>query len=358
MAILGIDVSHHQGVIDWDAVKGSGVKFAIVRVSYSTRRDDTQFERNIAECERLGIPHGVYIYSLATSIDEAISEAEKVISALNGRKLEMPVFYDLESERTRNCSSDVIQAIATSFCKKIEESGYKTGIYANKNWFTNILKGEYFDKCLKWVAQYNDKLTYSAENIMMWQYSSDGAVNGIKGRVDMNKCYYEIEGVSDDGSVAVPSATTIPFADKTDEELASMVLRGELGNGEDRKARLGSRYNAVQNIVNGRPSAPQKKSVDEIAREVINGKWGVNPDRKNRLLQAGYNPDEVQNRVNQLMGANTGSAPKPQARTYKVKSGDTLSAIAKRYGTTVNAIAQANGISNPNRIYVGQILKV
>jgi LysM repeat protein len=192
----------------------------------------------------------------------------------------------------------------------------------------------------------------------MWQYSSDGAVNGIKGRVDMNKCYYEIEGVADDGSVAVPTAPTIPFADKTDEELASMVIRGELGNGEDRKARLGSRYNAVQNIVNGRPSAPQKKSVDEIAREVINGKWGVNPDRKNRLLQAGYNPDEVQNRVNQLMGANTGSAPKPQARTYKVKSGDTLSAIAKRYGTTVNAIAQANGIANPNRIYVGQILKV
>lgn len=229
MAILGIDVSHHQGVIDWDAVKGSGVKFAIVRVSYSTRRDDTQFERNISECERLGIPHGVYIYSLATSIDEAISEAEKVIGALNGRKLEMPVFYDLESERTRNCSSDVIQAIATSFCKKIEESGYKTGIYANKNWFTNILKGEYFDKCLKWVAQYNDKLTYSAENIMMWQYSSDGAVNGIKGRVDMNKCYYEIEGVADDGSVAVPTAPTIQVSAPAPQKTNRLAVDGILG---------------------------------------------------------------------------------------------------------------------------------
>lgn len=229
MAILGIDVSHHQGVIDWDAVKGSGVKFAIIRVSYSTRRDDTQFERNISECERLGIPHGVYIYSLAESVEDAIAEAEKVISALNGRKLEMPVFYDLESERTRNCSSDVIQAIATSFCKKIEESGYKTGIYANKNWFTNILKGEYFDKCLKWVAQYNDKLTYSAENIMMWQYSSDGAVNGIKGRVDMNKCYYEIEGVADDGSVAVPSAPTIPVSAPAPQKANRLAVDGILG---------------------------------------------------------------------------------------------------------------------------------
>ena len=224
MAILGIDVSHHQGVIDWDAVKGSGVKFAIIRVSYSTRRDDTQFERNISECERLGIPHGVYIYSLAESVEDAIAEAEKVIRALNGRKLEMPVFYDLESERTRNCSSDVIQAIATSFCKKIEESGYKTGIYANKNWFTNILKGEYFDKCLKWVAQYNDKLTYSAENIMMWQYSSDGAVNGIKGRVDMDWCYYEV-----DSPVNVPSASTVPVSAPAPQNTNRLAVDGILG---------------------------------------------------------------------------------------------------------------------------------
>ena len=229
MASLGIDVSHHQGVIDWDAVKGSGVKFAIIRVSYSTRRDDTQYERNIAECERLGIPHGVYIYSLAESVEDAIAEAEKVIGTLNGRKLEMPVFYDLESERTRNCSSDVIQAIATTFCKKIEESGYRTGIYANKNWFTNILKGEFFDKCLKWVAQYNDKLTYSAENIMMWQYSSDGAVNGIKGRVDMNKCYYEIEGVADDGSVTVPSAPTVPVSAPAPQKTNRLAVDGILG---------------------------------------------------------------------------------------------------------------------------------
>jgi GH25 family lysozyme M1 (1,4-beta-N-acetylmuramidase) len=224
MAILGIDVSHHQGVIDWDAVKSSGVKFAIVRVSYSTRRDDTQFERNIAECERLGIPHGVYIYSLAESVEDAIAEAEKVISDLNGRKLEMPVFYDLESERTRNCSSDAIQAIATSFCKKIEESGYRTGIYANKNWFTNILKGEYFDKCLKWVAQYNDKLTYSAENIMMWQYSSDGAVNGIKGRVDMDWCYYEV-----DSPVNVPDASTVQVSAPAPQKANRIAVDGILG---------------------------------------------------------------------------------------------------------------------------------
>ena len=252
MASLGIDVSHHQGVIDWDAVKGSGVKFAIVRVSYSTRRDDTQFERNISECERLGIPHGVYIYSLAESVEDAIAEAEKVISALNGRKLEMPVFYDLESERTRNCSSDAIQAIATSFCKKIEESGYRTGIYANKNWFTNILKGEYFDKCLKWVAQYNDKLTYSAENIMMWQYSSDGAVNGIKGRVDMDWCYYEV-----DSPVNVPGASTVQVSAPAPQKTNRIAVDGILGT-ESVKAMQRWLGTPVDGVVSGQLSSCAK----------------------------------------------------------------------------------------------------
>ena len=102
-----------------------------------------------------------------------------------------------------------------------------------------------------------------------------------------------------------------------------------------------------------KPAAPAKKSEDTIAAEVIAGKWGNGQDRINRLKKAGYNPATIQAKVNAKLGAN-----KPAARTYTVRAGDNLSAIASRYGTTYQALAAKNNIANPNLIYPGQVLKI
>ncbi|WP_346920934.1 glycoside hydrolase family 25 protein [Clostridium sp. UBA7339] len=193
MNLKGIDVSHHQGNIDWDKVK-SQIGYAILSVGYGdniTSQDDKQFNRNAKECTRLGIPFGVYIYSYATSTVQAKSESEHVLRLIKGYKLDYPVYYDLEDANTTGkCSNKLIADMTEVFCNAIEKAGYWAGIYANTSWFNNKLTDSRFNKWVKWVAQYNSVCTYKG-NHDMWQYSSSGKVNGITGNVDMNYCYID-----------------------------------------------------------------------------------------------------------------------------------------------------------------------
>lgn len=193
MKLKGIDVSHHQGVIDWDRVK-SQVDYAILSVGYGdniSSQDDKQFKRNADECTRLGIPFGVYIYSYAASIDQAKSEAEHVLRMIKGYKLDYPIYYDLEDAGTTGkCSNKQIADMAEVFCNTIESKGYWVGIYANTSWFTNKLTDGRFNKWVKWVAQYANSCTYTG-SYDMWQYASDGKINGIAGNVDVNYCYVD-----------------------------------------------------------------------------------------------------------------------------------------------------------------------
>ena len=302
--LKGIDVSTYQGTINWDKVKADGVQYAILRCGYGsdlTYQDDGKFKFNAKECERLGIPYGVYIYSYANNIEKACSEADHVLRVIKGCKLDYPVFYDLEDAGTTGkCSKDLIAKIAEAFCNRIEKYGYKVGIYANLNWFNNLLTDSVFDKWDKWVAQYNKECTYKGK-YTMWQYTSSGKVDGINGNVDMNYCYVDY------------------LSGKTVEQ---------------------------------KPVAPAKKSNDVIAQEVIDGKWGNGTERKNRLTDAGYDYDAVQKIVNDKL------QDSDDVQYYTVKSGDTLGAIAKKYGTTYQKLAKLNGIANPNKIYAGQKIRV
>ena len=130
--------------------------------------------------------------------------------------------------------------------------------------------------------------------------------------------------------------------------LVNETKSGKYGNGDTRKVVLGSRYTEVQNKIN---AAFARKSNEQIAQEVLAGKWGNGNDRKNRLSAAGYDYNTIQNIVNGKSGASS-------AQYYTVQSGDTLSGIASKYGTSYQKVAQLNGISNPNVIYVGQRLRV
>jgi len=193
MKLKGIDVSHHQGVIDWNKVKGQ-IDYAILSVGYGddiASQDDKQFHRNAKECTRLGIPFGVYIYSYAMNLAQAKSEADHTLRMIKGYKLDYPVYYDLEDAGTTGkCSNKVIADMAEVFCNVIENAGYWAGIYANTSWFNNKLTDSRFSRWVKWVAQYNTVCTYTGKHDM-WQYASDGKVNGISGNVDMNYCYVD-----------------------------------------------------------------------------------------------------------------------------------------------------------------------
>ena len=187
----GIDVSEHNGQVNWDKVKADGVDFAIIRCGYGSddeSQDDKQWSRNIAECERLDIPYGVYLYSYANTLKKAKSEAKHVLRLLKGHYPEYPIYYDLEDDKmTKPLSSNLKGEIAQAFCSKVLSAGYEVGIYANLDWWTNQLTDEVFknENWSKWIAQYNTTCDYKGK-YDIWQCTSIGKVEGISGNVDIN----------------------------------------------------------------------------------------------------------------------------------------------------------------------------
>ena len=198
----GVDVSEWNREIDWDAVAADGVKYAIIRVGYGSDyadQDDRYWERNVSECERLGIPYGVYIYSYAKNADMARSEADHVLRLIKGHDLSYPVYFDMEDKSQFNATGGdptELAKIASAFSEKIEAAGYEVGIYANRNWFTNYLTDPVFDNWVRWVAEYGVSQCQYGGEYGMWQLSSGGRVKGIDypaddegGRVDVNLMY-------------------------------------------------------------------------------------------------------------------------------------------------------------------------
>lgn len=190
----GIDVSSHQGSIDWESVAADGIDFAIIRSSYGwlddmtdTSQQDRYLKQNAAACESLGIPYGIYHYSyanLSISSEAGTCEAEYVLNAISGLHPTLPIYYDLEdASLPKNTSS--LATIATQFCEKIADEGYVPGVYANLNWWTNYLTDSSFDSWSRWVAQYNSECTYTGD-YRYWQCTSEGSVDGISGNVDLD----------------------------------------------------------------------------------------------------------------------------------------------------------------------------
>lgn len=194
-SIAGIDVSEHQGDIDWNAVKNAGIEFAIIRVGYRTYGGgeitlDTTFEQNLRNADAAGIKTGVYFFSQAIDPEEAIEEADAVIDAIRPYNITYPVIFDWElivgdSARTDAMTVDNLADACISFCERVKSAGYTPMIYQNKNttmFKLDLPKLKDYDF---WLAEYGDKPTYYYD-YQMWQYSSKGKVPGINGEVDMN----------------------------------------------------------------------------------------------------------------------------------------------------------------------------
>ncbi len=194
--VLGIDVSKWNGTIDWNAVKNAGVNYVIIRCGYrgsSTGAliEDPTFRANIKGATSSGLKVGVYFFTQAVNEVEAVEEASMVLSLISGYNISYPVFLDVEPSggRADSISADTRTAVCNAFCQTIANSGYATGIYANKTWLTSKINVGSLGSSYKiWLAQYAATVSYGGK-YQMWQYSSKGSVPGIKGNVDMNLSY-------------------------------------------------------------------------------------------------------------------------------------------------------------------------
>lgn len=198
-AIPGIDVSEFQNKVNWEKVKKAGAEFAIIRLGYSSAGDgslhlDARYEENIKGALDAGIKVGVYFFSQAIDTDEAVSEAEYVAKHLRGYDITGPVAFDMEpvgeDDRIEDLTRDDKTEIADAFCRAIESHGYRSMIYGNPSWISNHLNLSYLTDHNIWLAHYTWATDYPYE-FAMWQYSSEGKVDGIKGNVDLNMYFGE-----------------------------------------------------------------------------------------------------------------------------------------------------------------------
>lgn len=315
MAMHGIDISHWQDGIDLAQVPHD---FAIIKATegmdYVNELCDGWVQQEIS----LGKCWGVYHFINGGVAAE--TEADNFLSHIEGYIGHGIICVDWEDDGRNQAWQD--ESYLRAFCQRIiDRTGIKPVIYASLKFFPWQVASDL--DCGQWVAQYasNDQTGYQDApwnegqyGCAIRQYSSHGRIGGYNADLDIDKFY-------GDASAWAAYAT------------------------------------GGQGAVNVQPAPapePAKLSNDEIASQVIAGQWGDGDDRRNRLSAAGYDPDAVQAIVNDRLGASS----QPATQTYTVQSGDTLSGIAAAYGTSWQHLAEINGISNPDVIYAGQVLTV
>ena len=257
MEKLGIDVSHYQKDINWLEVAKAGKDFAILKAMYEAQshRKDEYFEANYKGAGNNGIARGVYIFIASASIADPHGDANALLRHLADRKLEYGIWLDFEADVLARQGKQKIEELAYIYGNAFRSAGYYTGIYCNKDWYGRLISDKLKHDFDFWIARYpkNDTGVYNPQSSLKpsytqavaWQYSSKGKVPGIAGNVDLD--------VDFDG------------------------------------------------VVNLIAKEPFKKTNAEIAREVLEGKWGTktsNPSRKKLLTMAGYDYNEIQRLVN------------------------------------------------------------
>lgn len=196
-AVTGIDVSEHQREIDWVAVKADGIDFAIIRMGFRGSSQgglfvDERFYENLNGAIDAGLDVGVYFYSQANCVEEAVEEAEYVLAGISGYTLQCPVFYDWEegtprSERLNGVSMSDVSKFSAAFCETVKAAGYDAGVYFNQKLGYSMKLYELDDYSF-WLAEYNDAMTF-AFDAQYWQYTYQGTVDGISTTVDLDLRY-------------------------------------------------------------------------------------------------------------------------------------------------------------------------
>ena len=321
MEVRGIDISSYQKGINFDAIKSS-VEFAILRAGFTGwggdgtgKNKDSCFEDFYKQAKAKGIPVGAYWYSCANTYEKGKAEAEYMYkNCLKGKQFEYPICMDVEEDRHQRVGKAKMAEAIKGFCEYLEGKGYYVSIYANSNYFNNFIDTANLKQYDKWLAVWtSNKPSFKYGDFGMWQNSSSGNIGGM--RIDTDYAYKDYPNIMKSNGLNGYSKTAVT------------------------------------------PAEPeiQRKTNEELANEVIDGKWGNGEDRKVALTNAGYNYDEVQAIVNQKMGTTKASSKK----YHTVVKGDTLWGIAQKYygdGNKYKDIAKANNISNPDIIHAGQKL--
>lgn len=381
-----VDVSSWQGDIAWAQVKPN-VWMAILRVQDGTYLDP-KLTRNIQFCEQLGIPY--YCYGFYRN--GGATEAARMVSRAKAAGANSVRGYILDVEVSGQSVANIQSAGNT-----LAQTGLDNGVYIANHLYSqyaSVVKQSWVKFVLIPTYGVNDGLAHTKPSHYcdMWQFTSAGRVPGISGGCDCNALAGNRTLESFTGPIKVEVNPGVAAdLNQPDYILLGNTLAGEYGNGEDRKKNLGSRYNEIQVLVNHVCTAKvstlveeaftgkygngddrkralgtrydevqakineklgaSSKSITDLAKEVIAGKWGNGQSRVNALNNAGYDADAVQKKVNELLGATS-------SVYYTVKSGDTLSGIASKYGTSYTKLAKMNNVSDPNKIYVGQKIRV
>lgn len=314
MSKKGIDVSVYQGDINWNAVKSSGIEFAIIRSGYGKDpgQQDKYFLQNIVGAKNAGIHVGIYHYSYALSTEDAKQEANYCLSILKqaNTKLDLPIYYDIEdSSIINNQNSYSRTQMCINFCNQIENSGYWAGVYSNLNWFKNYLNTDEIQKRYTiWLAQYNSTNDMDCD---IWQYTSTGNIDGINGNVDMNIMYRDlISDISSSSNNNSDNSETIYYTVQSGDTLS------EIG---------------------------EKYGVSYLKLAELNNIEDPNLIYTGQTLIIPVSSDSSQSYI-----------------SYTIKSGDTLWDIAEKYlgnGTRYKEIQATNNLSS-DIIYPGQILKI
>lgn len=326
--ILGVDISYANGNVDFAALKAAGVQYVIIRVGFGndlTHQDDAEYFNNIKKCKEHGMPYGLYLYSYATSMSMAESEVKHMLRLLEGTKPVYGVWYDLED----NClpGAPLLVDIAEHFCQRMESAGYYTGIYATLSWlrFGGRLHSSRLDKYDKWVAQWNATDDYAGAH-QIWQYTNNLIIGS--NRFDGNYAYSDFvvrnKTVSVGGGTASPAkpTTPAPTATKPASQAVDPKYYTYTIQPGDTLSKIAGVYNTTYQHL-----------------AALNGIADPNRIRAGQVIKV------------------YGDAPAVE-QTYTVQSGDTLSGIAVRYGTTYQQLAQINGIADPNLIRAGQKIKI
>lgn len=186
----GIDISEFQTNVDYNKLKNSGIEFVIIRCGYgkNSSQKDAEFEKHYQGCKNAGLKVGSYLYSYANTVEGARLEAQNCLNFIKGKQFDLPIFYDVEDEKTTGQADKfTLTKMCEEFCNFIQNAGYKSGIYANLYWFNNKMYVSELEKYNIWLAQWNNTMNAQFK-VDFWQYGK-GEVEGIKGQVDLNKCY-------------------------------------------------------------------------------------------------------------------------------------------------------------------------
>ena len=364
MSMNGIDISSHQSGINLTKVP---CDFAIIKATQGTSYVNPDCDRAYQQAKTAGKCLGVYHYAGGK---DPVAEANFFLENIKGYIGEAILVLDFESYQNSAYSQ------GATWCKKFLDQVYnktkvRALVYISKSVCREFDWSEIAPNHGLWVAQYaNNKTVYGYDSSpwtdnkgygawsspAIFQYTSSGRLSGWNGNLDLNIAYMDRTGwnkYAGGGNATKPSGgssssnesanVTTPSGSTMD--LVYNTMKGLYGNGDARKKALGTKYDDVQNVINHIATA----SVSTLVKEVRADNYGTG-DRRKVILGSRY--DEVQAQINKEASSNNNTV------TYTVKYGDTLSEIASRYGTTYQAIAKLNGISDPNKICVGQTLKI